>query len=59
MKFIAHNKFWKLFMKILTFFKKTNAQIKRSIKVFANKIIDLKPIHNKRQVVKQNTDELK
>ena len=46
-------------LKILKFFKKTNAHIKRSIKVFANKIIDLKPMHNKRQVVKQNTDELK
>ena len=46
-------------MKVLKLFKKTIANDKRSIKIFLNKIIHLKPINNKRQVVKQNTDEFK
>ena len=40
-------------LKILKFFKKTNANNKRSLKVFVNKILHLKPINNKKQVVKK------
>ena len=29
------------------------------MKIFVNKILHLKPINNKKQVVKQNTDEFK
>ena len=46
-------------LKVLKFFKKTNANKKRSIKTFVKKILHLKPINNKKQVVKQNTDEFK
>ena len=46
-------------LKVLKFFKKTNANNKRSIKTFVKKILHLKPINNKKQVVKQNTDEFK
>ena len=45
-------------LKVLKFFKKANANNKRSIQLFVNKIL-LKPINNKKQVVKKNTDELK
>ena len=38
-------------MKVLKFFKKTNANNKRSIEIFINKILHLKPINNKKQVV--------
>ena len=38
-------------MKGLKFFKKTNANNKRSIEIFINKILHLKPINNKKQVV--------
>ena len=40
-------------LKVLNFFKKTNVNDKRSIKIFFNKILHLKPINNKK-VVKQN-----
>ena len=46
-------------MKTLTFFKKNNASKKRSIKIFFNEILRLKPTNNKKQVVKQNADEFK
>ena len=45
-------------LKVLKFFKKTNSNYKKSIKIFANKIINLKPINCKKPVVKQNSDEL-
>ena len=45
-------------LKVLKIFKKANANNKRSIQLFVNKIL-LKPINNKKQVVKKNTDELK
>ena len=41
-------------MKVLKFFKKTNANNKRSIKIFVNKILHLNPINDK-----QNIDEFK
>ena len=44
---------------VLKFFNKANANNKRSIKTFVSKILHLKPINNKKQVVKQNTDEFK
>ena len=46
-------------LKVLKFFKRTNANNKRSIKTFVKKILHLKSINNKKQVVKQNTDEFK
>ena len=46
-------------LKVLKFFEKTNANKKRSIKIFVDKILHLKPINNKKQVVKKNTDEFK
>ena len=46
-------------LKVLKFFKKANANNKRSIKTFVKKILHLKSINNKKQVVKQNTDEFK
>ena len=52
-------KFWKYILKTLKFFKKNNASKKRSIKIFFNEILRLKPTNNKKQVVKQNTDEFK
>ena len=48
-----------MFTESIKIFKKTNANNKRSIKTFVNKILHLKPINNKKQVVKQNTDEFK
>ena len=45
-------------LKVLKFFKKTNSNYKKSIKIFVNKIINLKPINCKKPVVKQNSDEL-
>ena len=45
-------------LKVLNFFKKTNSNYKKSIKIFVNKIINLKPINCKKPVVKQNSDEL-
>ena len=39
-------------LKVLTFFKKkTNANNKWSVKIFVNKILHLKPMNNKKQVV--------
>ena len=46
-------------LKVIQFFKKTNASNKRSIKIFVNKTLHLNPINNKKQVVKYNLDELK
>ena len=46
-------------LKVLKFFEKTNANNKRSIQIFVNKILHLKPINNKKQVVKKSTDEFK
>ena len=46
-------------LKVIQFFKKTNASNKRSIKIFVNKTLHLNPINNKQQVVKYNIDELK
>ena len=46
-------------MEILKFFKKINANNKRFIKIFVNKILHIKPINNKKEIVKQNTDEFK
>ena len=46
-------------LKVLKFFKKTNANNKRSIQIFVNKILHLKPVNNKKQVAKKNTDEFK
>ena len=43
-------------LKALNFFKKTNVNDKRPLKIFFNKILPLKPINNKK-VVKQNTDK--
>ena len=40
-------------------FKKTNVNNQGSIKMFTNKILHLKPINNKKQVIKQSTNELK
>ena len=40
-------------LKVLKFFKKTNAKNKRSIEIFVNEILHLKPINNKKQVVKK------
>ena len=45
-------------LKVLKFFKKTNSNYKKSIKIFVNKIINLKPINCKKPVVKQNSGEL-
>ena len=70
-KFMSHFRFKNLFkvtmitllfeicsLKVLKFFKKTNSNYKKSIKIFVNKIINLKPINCKKPVVKQNSDEL-
>ena len=46
-------------LKVLKLVKKTNANNKRSIEIFVNKTLHLKPINNKKQVVKKNTDEFK
>ena len=46
-------------LKILKFFEKTNANNKKSTKIFVSKILHLKPINNKKQVVKQNTEKFK
>ena len=46
-------------LKVLKFFKKINAKNKRLIKILVNEILHLKPINNKKQDVKQNTDEFK
>ena len=46
-------------LKVLKFFKKTNANNKRSITIFVNKVLHLKPVNNKKQVVEKNTDEFK
>ena len=46
-------------LKVLKFFQKINANNKRSIKILVNEILHLKPINNKNQDVKQNTDEFK
>ena len=46
-------------LKVIQFFKKTNASNKRSIKIFVNKTLHLNSINNKQQVVKYNIDELK
>ena len=43
----------------LTFFKKTNANNKRSIKKFFSEMLHLKPINHKKQVVKKKTNEFK
>ena len=40
-------------LKVLKFFKKTNANNKRSIEKFVHKILHLKPINNKKQVFKK------
>ena len=45
--------------KEVKFFKNTIANNKRSIEIFFNKILHLKPVNNKKQVVKKNTDEFK
>ena len=46
-------------LKVLKLVKKTNANNQRSIEIFVNKTLHLKPINNKKQVVKKNTDEFK
>ena len=46
-------------LKVLKLLKKPNANNKRSIKIFACKILHLKSMNNKKQVVKQNTHEFK
>ena len=46
-------------LKVLKFFKKPNANNKRSIWIFFNKISHLKPVNNKKKVVKKNADEFK
>ena len=46
-------------LKVLKFFEKTNAHNNRSIEKFANKIVLLKPINNKKKQLKKNTDEFK
>ena len=40
-------------LKVLKFFKKANANNKRSIEIFVNRILHLKLINNKKQVVKK------
>ena len=40
-------------LKVLKFFKETSANNKISIDIFVNKILHLKPINNKKQVVKK------
>ena len=45
-------------LKVQKIFKKTNANNKRSIEKFVHKILHLKPINNKKQVIKK-TDEFK
>ena len=44
-------------LKVLKYFKKTNVNSKRSIKIFVNKVLHLRPIYKNKKVVKQNTDE--
>ena len=46
-------------LKVLKCFRKTNASSKRSIETFVNKLLHLKQINNKKQVVKNNADEFK
>ena len=46
-------------LKVLKFSKKNNANNKKSIKIFVNKILHIKAINSKKQVVKQNIDEFK
>ena len=46
-------------LKVLKFCKKPNANNKRSIWIFFNKILHLKPVNNKKKVVKKNADEFK
>ena len=48
-----------MFIESAKIFEKTNAHNNRSIEKFANKIVLLKPINNKKQIVKKNTDEFK
>ena len=48
-----------MFFENTKFSKKSNANNKRSITIFVNKILHLNPINNKKQVVKQNIAELK
>ena len=45
--------FGKCLLKVLKFLKTTNANNKRSIEIFVNKILHLKPTNNKKQVVKK------
>ena len=40
-------------LKVQKIFKKTNANNKRSIEKFVHKILHLKPINNKKQVIKK------
>ena len=46
-------------LKVLKFFKKSIANNKSLIVIFVNKILLEKPVNNKKQVVKKNTDEFK
>ena len=46
-------------LKVLKFFKKSNANNKSSIVIFVNKILLEKPVNNKKQVVKKNTNVFK
>ena len=46
-------------LKVLKFFKKSIANNKSSIVIFVNKILLEKPVNNKKQVVKKNTNEFK
>ena len=46
-------------LKVLKFFWKANANKKRSSEIFVNKILHLKLINNKKQLLKQNTGESK
>ena len=45
-------------LKVLKFLSKNNANNKISIKIFINEILHLKLINNKKQVIKQNVDEV-
>ena len=45
--------FQKRLLKLVKFFKKTNAHNNRSIEMFVNKILHLKPRSNKKQKVKK------
>ena len=46
-------------LKVLKFFKKSIANNKSLIVIFVNKILLEKPVNNKKQVVKKNTNVFK